>query len=705
MEPFTILCETCAARLKVTQPKAIGQKLACPKCNSMVQVVAPEGIDLPQTESGTEESGFDFDDIEKILQNAPQKSNSPNAKNRPNARVTRQVTTPRKTGDGAPIDTKPTEETNRAPAPGEQWTSATTQSRQKWLIAAAIGIGCTLLVITIIGAIISNSSNPTQTAAQLPPEKSVPQTDLPAENEHKENESPDTNDANKTEPTENPNNTKEAEQESQVPTAPDNADSSKSEKPQTTDLSKEKPTPTEEQPGQSTEEPSTADDTKTDKAPGQSRSNGFDSLLIGMNNNRDESVLNSNIGELSSLLEKKGTSILEINDLAAVIRNSQMLGLPNYHFSKPEPFQPEQLERLKDRCAGVQYENIPLLVTLREISLITGVPFQIDVDAISKEDIDLATPVNFKVVDKNFIELADEMLAPHQLTIDFSDSQIPRVTTIDAQKIIEARYELPKLADLSEEKIVQFTKSIKTFIAPQSWDNLQNEPLATPVPEEEQTGISTDGNQLLVRQTPRNQARIKDYLGKIQAGLQMKNGDLSGADVFKNRWSEAQQKTSQPFTSDFRSPVSLETMLNKIQQVSNVNIVVDWESVLPTGWTPQTTVPAKIKEKSVEDAVHQLARTMELTSRYIDSNTIEMTTFDTAANSKELEVYSCHEILSDNMTPEALMQAMQGALSFKTDQLNNIRVIYEPECECIIAFAPQLVQRQIQAVLDQLSRN
>ena len=71
MEPFTILCETCAARLKVTQPKAIGQKLACPKCNSMVQVVVPEGVTITPEETEDTASSFDFDDIEKILQKSP----------------------------------------------------------------------------------------------------------------------------------------------------------------------------------------------------------------------------------------------------------------------------------------------------------------------------------------------------------------------------------------------------------------------------------------------------------------------------------------------------------------------------------------------------------------------------------------------------------------------------------------------------------
>ncbi len=43
MEPYSITCPTCHARLKVRDEAAIGQILGCPKCESMVMVTAPAG--------------------------------------------------------------------------------------------------------------------------------------------------------------------------------------------------------------------------------------------------------------------------------------------------------------------------------------------------------------------------------------------------------------------------------------------------------------------------------------------------------------------------------------------------------------------------------------------------------------------------------------------------------------------------------------
>ena len=45
MEPFSIQCETCGTRLKVRDASLIGQLQICPKCQSIVHIVAPVGTE------------------------------------------------------------------------------------------------------------------------------------------------------------------------------------------------------------------------------------------------------------------------------------------------------------------------------------------------------------------------------------------------------------------------------------------------------------------------------------------------------------------------------------------------------------------------------------------------------------------------------------------------------------------------------------
>ena len=56
MEPFSIVCRSCAAKLKVTKLSAVGQVLACPKCGSMVRVKPPQGWVAPKPKRRDSES-------------------------------------------------------------------------------------------------------------------------------------------------------------------------------------------------------------------------------------------------------------------------------------------------------------------------------------------------------------------------------------------------------------------------------------------------------------------------------------------------------------------------------------------------------------------------------------------------------------------------------------------------------------------------
>src|SRR5436853_2792881 len=95
MDLFAITCTTCKSRLKVRDPAAVGQILACPKCGGMVMVKPPPAYvdaadqksDLP---TATEVEGpalrldqtFDsaaFDAVEELLSDAPPKVQSPAA--------------------------------------------------------------------------------------------------------------------------------------------------------------------------------------------------------------------------------------------------------------------------------------------------------------------------------------------------------------------------------------------------------------------------------------------------------------------------------------------------------------------------------------------------------------------------------------------------------------------------------------------------
>ena len=88
MQPFSLICKSCAARLKVTKASAVGQLLACPKCGTMIHVTPPAGWTPPPSQSDSQVSvdsweepavagEGNFEDIEALLSDALPASNPP----------------------------------------------------------------------------------------------------------------------------------------------------------------------------------------------------------------------------------------------------------------------------------------------------------------------------------------------------------------------------------------------------------------------------------------------------------------------------------------------------------------------------------------------------------------------------------------------------------------------------------------------------
>jgi hypothetical protein len=97
---FSITCRTCAAKLKVKNTAAIGQRLACPKCGEMVEVLPPPGWTAPPdsevAESASVDQSFaagDFEDIDQLIGGkSPVASSSSAAKAKPPTSASPQQT-------------------------------------------------------------------------------------------------------------------------------------------------------------------------------------------------------------------------------------------------------------------------------------------------------------------------------------------------------------------------------------------------------------------------------------------------------------------------------------------------------------------------------------------------------------------------------------------------------------------------------------
>src|SRR5262245_19003376 len=93
MDLFAITCTTCKSRLRVRDPAAIGQILACPKCGGMVMVKPPPAfrevgeqrsdlptateVEAPALDLGRTPNNSAFDGLDELLSDAPPRVKRP----------------------------------------------------------------------------------------------------------------------------------------------------------------------------------------------------------------------------------------------------------------------------------------------------------------------------------------------------------------------------------------------------------------------------------------------------------------------------------------------------------------------------------------------------------------------------------------------------------------------------------------------------
>ena len=167
MEPFSITCHSCAARLKVARPELIDQTLACPKCGSMINVQHPTGWKPPIPESkgslsalSSVVSGNDFDQIEDLLPKPGQKVRiSPSTGAKTTGTPTpQQPDKPRFQNPVPPTNAGPNQTGNPAQdqpiLPGQQWSNPSTQQRKKLMLMIGSAVATVLLVAIAITTIV-----------------------------------------------------------------------------------------------------------------------------------------------------------------------------------------------------------------------------------------------------------------------------------------------------------------------------------------------------------------------------------------------------------------------------------------------------------------------------------------------------------------------------------------------------------------------
>lgn len=737
----------------MTKASAVGQKLACPKCGTMIQVTPPEGWTPPPSESAEhsqsyESQSFDgdslggnFDDIENILANPHQVAPASSKKQRP-ATPLSKAPAPKKKKTSTSSPQRPTtvaasaangpkkaaaHQSEAGPIlPNDQWTGAATR-KKKQVVLLVVGIaGSVLLLGAVLAAVVYNSRKPDTVASNNGTNEAIvtpenPESDANADSDNESNTEDASSDENAADANDASNNPK-GDDSATEPSPDDNpVDANKPPAIITDSDAPAIPDPANPAMADATTPAiiTNADGSPTDSPPENDQDIGnvqSPFAAQGDNNdttgNQDTSPFNveppatptkptagiveeleNDLGDLSALLQQRGSSLTEFRDVASQVNAPKFVGMPKYVLLPGEPERELDLEkRLAYPVGGLKYEAVPLMTVLRNIEAISGIPITLDVRSMVMGSLPTNPEITVTITDSTVDESLDKILTPLGLT----RTPLPLgivVGHFPSHEMSKKEFELPNIPDLSDDQRKRFVATIREFVYPGAW-----------ILEENPATIELVDNTVVVNCPPVMHAQTDLLLSKLRSAYTLTK-DPANAESLANtqsRW----KAISPQLAKDPNLKPSIQTKIGafftKLQTATGVSVIVDWPAVSFEGWSPQTDIPGNIQEASMDEAMKHLAESMRLVVVAVDASTLVLTSPERSAEWADLEVYPVGKILSaGSFNEKQILRLIDNSLGSQL-QSNSVRYIYNPSCQCIIVLGNQLMQRQIEALLDQM---
>ena len=729
MEPYLIICNSCAARLKVTNEALIGQRLACPKCQTMIEVVAPQGFKPSKAAKDAESAAADslsgnFEDIDSLLAAAqspkrddrkkpstksttpskvPQKSRAatkPKLNPLPPVKAASGVERSAVNSNAAPSN-PPSSESSAPIMPGAEWATESTKQKKRMLQIAMLG----LLALAGLGAgtwavlggggggstaptvTENNESNPT--IAQVDSVSTPEAVDRSISEAKQPNKAVETGDANVSQPA-----TQTNDHES-VPPPLDDPD--KQPFPPSTlapqslvDSSAGKSAP----PALPTVNPSSQRSEPEDPLPTQLLPNSAsptsanpeptDSALIASTEN--------SLGALSKILKGQGTSLKQIEDIAKIQKERALIGTPTYLIQRPS-VKPVKVDRqLSAELTGWKLNDVPLIDAIGDLEMLSGIPVTIAPQLFRDGSIDILRPVSRQIEATSFKDAFETLLKDEGLILEPTSSGL-HITSSPGADVVTESYSQSFCTN--DKSTVRLKDLIIAVTGIKDWDD---DALY-------QLDVSTDS--VTVSHLQKHHKTIADLLKKLNAAAAYQSDP------------DTMQKTLRPLAlkaegvlaaspnlktiNPYRRSMRIGSLLRTIRNGTKLKTIIDWENLSEQGWFPNTRVPGRIDEPTNRELLNQLGHAMETTTVVIGPDTVMLTTFENAAKQRDIEVFSVGSIVDEKMKPSQLDQLITETMG--VDQLTppNATVIYFAECKCLVANAPQIIQRQLSLIVDELS--
>lgn len=660
MEPFKVICVTCQAKLSVRNESLIGQIVACPRCESMVEVVPPAAASA--TVAAT------------LPDSSPQQASPPpeSAESTINLPA-HEIDTPTDFAEQAPTAGVPAEA-----VPIEVLQTSAEVAKYKlltWSLTSFV-IGATL-----VGAVVYKRGS---SSDDMPASHNVAQE--PTSSEASNEITSTVAELAPTTPTPAQSNSSSAQTQPNIIVDPKPLVTETDERvgAETLDDAKPAPSPNEvvgEQPQPDTTT-SVADSPKLTIEPAPRLARRFDPLdldpenltLATIDGPRDEQSEAAEIPEPDP----------QVAPPAVVPDEPEPQPLVSMgELTEDDMMRRDAKDQLSLTVPGVRFEALPLADALQLIAQLSGQPVSVSPEQLLMAGITSQKPVTYQGTDAQLGEVLKSLLMPLRLEYTTSGPQIV-IMREGANKVREIKYPIDDLVtgDLSDEEIAGW---IEQLVAPDSWQSAGGNGT-----------LETVSGSLRITQPQHVQYQILILLERLRLARDLAPKSRYPVEQLAGAPAPIalQEKLKSKTTFTFSQFTSLEDILAHWHTELGAPLLVDWPALAGAEIWPTSTLKCAVVDEPWGVALDKVLEPCGLGWRAATGGAIEITTAKQARYELQLELFPV------SRANDELIGVLK-AIARKHCTNRAAAIVYDPIGKVIIASQSGRAHR---AMFDQLNR-
>lgn len=745
----------------VRDASAVGEIQICPKCGSMVLVEAPPGWSPPATKTPPDASHADDESPAAassphvVASQASVSSPAAPSLNGPSARAPATSETsvfeppagvtpmaeppavddrqppivfdrqPPWTVDEPPVDSPPSDdigdappvaappvatadvlETEAAPVPPDDaWASATARSRQQWLMlggAAMIGIGLSLGLTMFFATRVSEQSVTDNDATP------APHTTSPNVASNAPLNSPIADHAKQT-PAGAASDDALAERQPEQASAPATGEhkpqaASKTAAPKQAaadtpakidDISPSIPAASAVDPlaNGSERAPSRPHETKTAAAAASQAVTAATKAATSPEPSLDSGSLAETLRAFAPFIDPDTPPPPEtveppeqdVPPLEPVMATSEIPSVP-----RPEPRVVDVAARLQDKIAEVEFTDVPLTKFVRFLMNFSTIPISLDPDALALVGVTPRSPINLEAADATVDQLLNAALGPSRLSyVTMGQQLLVTRAPLPGGGLRTVSHNVADLVASDPRQLTQLAELIAEMVEPESWDVRGGAGV-----------IREEFPALVIQQQETILLRAIVFCERLRAARGLPPQSKFDPRLFslEPRHAAAARQLAQPVTLNIPQPTALTRILDRLGDLSGLDILIDWQALGSLGWTPDTETTLVVNDRPIGDVLTELLQPMELAYRALDARGVQITSPAAAEARWDIEFYPAPAV-QPGETSEAMLARLRNELAgADSATLNGVLAIDAPS-KYLIAALPQDQQQKLVSLL------